>query len=843
MPVMPSKFRAKSAARKLSWLSVLALSVGLANAWGAAPSVVIDAERILGSGYNGPQAIAVNNTNQGAIFIADTGNNQIVALLTTGVNHAFTPPNFKLSNPQGVALDAKGNLFIADSPTKDGTSFGRIIEMPADNTGNMIGTARLVFSGAPLSNPVSLTVDSSGTLFIGDFNLTTGVGHIYSLAAGGTKPELLDTGLPTTIFPAALVRDSSTNLYIADNASFNGGIYTWSIVGKAHATAVPTQSFVINQPSGLALDTAGNLYIMSLIGSGATGQQVVEVPAASPASPFIIPNSGILNGSGMEFDAAGNLDVLDFANAAVFQLSYVSPTNLGKTFVGFTSQSTVFNFEFNAPTTLRGFRIVTEGDVSTDVTQTDGSCVNGKHDNVPGGGPIAPDNPYSCFGSFAGTPTFPGLRTSSILVRGADDTVLASTPVYQTAFAGAEVVYPLNASVTATNLQQPQALAISGQNKTVYVADTLAGKVYSTKNLGGTALTPVSTGNIPLVAPIALALDGAGNLFIADFGKAEVIEVPTATGGAPSVVNTGGLLKNPIALTFDYLGNLYIGDAGPAGFNADASDPGYVVKLPVGGTAFKMTIPSVSVIYPQSLTTDIYSAALYIGDGGDPSGVGQVVTVSTDGTTASKVPSGDVSNPSGLGFDPAGNLYVLDGTSNTITVDPVNQTPVGAPYQLPFDNKDLSSASALAVSAGGQSFLIGNIGNGSTNELVLLNGNHASLKFGSVKQGVQSPTKTATVFDIGNLPMTLSSPYFSTNAPNAAFTVLGSSTCGDNLMVAIGGSCTINAQFKPSEVGLTTQEILVNSGQAYNSGTPILTLRGTGTVATSAAADDKADAK
>ena len=97
--------------------------------------------------------------------------------------------------------------------------------------------------------------------------------------------------------------------------------------------------------------------------------------------------------------------------------------------------------------------------------------------------------------------------------------------------------------------------------------------MYSIAGLGGSTTTPVSTGSIALQAPIALALDGAGNLFIADFSLAEVVEVPIS-GGTPAVVNTGNLLQHPIALTVDNLGNLYIGDAGPAGYAASSSNPG-----------------------------------------------------------------------------------------------------------------------------------------------------------------------------------------------------------------------------------------------------------------------------
>jgi sugar lactone lactonase YvrE len=834
MSVMPSQLAAKYSGSKLKMFCfpVLGLVFCAVNAWAAAPPVVIDAQQILGAGYNNPQSIAVNNTNQGAVFIADTDNNQIIALLN-GYSYAFTPTGFALSTPQALALDAQGDLFIGDTPTNNGNSYGRVIEMTATG-GNLTGAAQLIFSGAPLTNPISLALDSTGTLFIGDYP-PSGAGAIYSLAAGGTTPQLLNiTGLSPTVIPAALVRDSSTNLYIADNGSFSGGVYIAPAAGGA-AQPVATQSFVINQPSGLALDTAGDLFILSLLGTGSgynPGQQVVVVPAASPSNPYILPNNGIGTSSSMAFDAQGNLDVLDSADGEAFQLNYVNPTPMGYVNLGQTGPQILFNFEFNAPTTLGGFRIVSQGDVSTDLTQTGGgNCVTGSVHNLPNGGPtLSPFYPYSCIEYYEGTPTYPGLRTSAILVRGANSTILASTPVYQVGFAGAEITYPLNASASATGLQQPQAVAISGQNNTVYVADTQAGIVYSTSGVNGSTLTPVSTGTISLQAPSALALDAAGDLFIADFNLGEVIEVPTTTGLAPSVVIApGGLLQHPIALTVDFLGNLYVGDAGPGGVNAGSGNPGYVVKLPAGGAAYKMTLPAtVSIVFPQALATDPYNADLFIGDGGDSSVAGQVFGVTPDGSVGATIPLSNVTNPTGLAFDPAEDLYVLDGTANTITVAPAyGSAPL---YVLDFDNTSLAAASAFAMSAGGQSFVIANIGTGSSNNLVFVNGNSSTLSFGNVAEGSQSQSMTATEYNIGNAPLTLASPYYTTETANSAFNILTSSTCGANVALVSAASCSINIQFAPVFIGDTSQQITVDSN-AYNgkTGNPILTLQGTGT--------------
>jgi sugar lactone lactonase YvrE len=833
MSVMPSRSLAMCSSSKWKILSssILAVVFSASGAWAQAPSAVVDAQQTLGSGFNTPQSIAVSKN--GTIYVADTNNNQVVAVVN-GVSSPISTGTFALNTPQALTLDANGDLFVGDSPTSGSTNIGRIIELAGDGKGNLTGAATLVFSGAPLTNPIALTMDSAGTLFIGDYPPSQ-EGAIYSLVSGGT-PQLLNvTGLNTPFTPASLLRDSANNLYIADNGNLsgsNGGIYEVVDTGGA-AQPVATGSFVITNPSGLLFDSKGDLFILTELGTGPgvpAGPQVVIVPAASPTTPYILPNTGLVSSSGMAFDPQSNLDVLDFVNGVV-QLDYLSPVNMGSIAVGSAGSKILFNFEYNEPTFLNGFRFVSQGDAGTEVAQAaGGTCTNGTHNRLFRGPGISPYAPYTCNENFLGDPMYPGIRFSAIQVKGMGNAILASTNVYQTGLAGAEVTYPVTETTTARGLQQPQALAISGLDNKVYVADTQAGRVYSINGLGGSGLTRVSTGGIAIQAPSALALDGAGNLFIADFNLGEVIEVPTTTGLAPSVVvKPGGVLQHPIALTFDVLGNLYIGDAGPAAFLSGSGDPGYMVKVPVGGAAFKMTIPTpVSIVFPQSLATDPKTAALWIGDGGDPSGSGQVVQLSADGTTATAVAISGVTDPTGLAFDPADDLYVLDGTANTITVVPPSASGV-ATHLLEFNNTSLAAASALAISAGGQSFVISNIGTGNSNNLVYLNGNASALAFGSVNAGTQSQPMTATEYNIGNVGLTLPSPFYTTNRPDAAFSVLGSSTCFNFTTEALASSnpCSINVQFTPEFVGATTQQLMVVSS-GYNSGGPILTLSGTG---------------
>jgi sugar lactone lactonase YvrE len=834
----PSGFPAKdfTTKQKLFCFSAVALAVCTSAGWAQAPPVVIDAQQTIGTLSKGAQGIAISRN--GTVFIADTNNNQIlVRNPQTGVITPAATGGITLAFPTPLALDANGDLFVGDSPSGIG---GRIVKLTGDGNGNLTGAASTYFAGAPLTNPFALTVDSAGTLFVGDFP-ASGNGVIYSLAAGGSSLTTLSfPGIPTQFTPVSFFRVGS-NLYIADNgagATGIGGVYVAPATG-GNATKIPTYSFTITYPTAIRLDAAGNIYILTDLTTGSgynSGQQLVVVPAASPTTPYLLPMNGILYGTDMQLDPAGNFDIVDYAGGTVSQLTWANPVNVGKTSVGATGSQVQFNFEFNEATTLRGFRAVTQGDVSQELTQSiGGTCVNGKHTNLGLGGPtISNFFPYTCVENFSGTPTYPGLRTSAVQVKGANATILGSLPVYQTGLAGAEITYPLNERSTVTGLQNPQAVAISGLDKRVYVADTGAQLVYSTAGLGGSALTPVSTGNITLSAPSGLALDGAGNLFITDFDNGQLVEVPTTTGLPPSVVNTGGLLQHPLAVAFDAQGNTYIGDAGPEGYGATSSNPGYVVKIPVGGSPFIMTIPAVPIVFPQSLAADPITGALVIGDSGNPdlSGV-QVVRVSADGTTASVIPINNLTNPSALAFDPADQLYVADQFSNTVIVIP----PAGEQHLLTFNNSSLNQTVSLAISAGGQSFVLVNWVNTnmSGDNLLFLNGNRSTLAFGGHKIGKQSDTLTATEYNIGNLPLTLSSPFYTTNGVNAAFSVLGSSTCGNGSVLDSAAFCDINVQFTPQNIGLTTQQLTVKS-DGYNGGSsainaPILTLRGTGNAA------------
>ncbi len=808
--------------RTLIGLPALAVVLTATHARAAVPAVIIDAQQTIGSNLYNPQAIAI--APNGTVYVADTQNNQIVALTTnlpgSSSQAPVTTPGYFLTGPAGLAVDGAGDLYIADTPGAN----SRIIEVLASN-GVLTNSIKLIYSGETLNDPISLAIDGN-TLFIGDAE-GFGGGAIYTITSGGSLKLLNITGLPSRFTPGALSRDGKGNLYIANSAANNGGLYIAPSTGGA-AQPITTGSFAFGQPTGLALDSTGNLFALGQLQNSAGGEQVVEFPAGATNTPYLLPSNNLGNSSEIAVDPSGNVDVVEVNNGhrgsgLVIQLNYLNAVYLGDAGVYSKGTAVPFNFEFNASTTFNGFRAVTVGDPGTtaDVVKATGGNCNTQ--NLFG---ISAYQPYICNQSFQSTAQYVGTRVSSIQVKGSGTSILASSPVYEVGDGAAQVNYPLDMNTTQLGLIQPQGITISGFDQKVYIADFSGQTVYSMNSLNGNSAHAVSTGSIHLQAPSAVAMNGEGDLYIADYTLAEVIVVPTTTGKSPFVLNTGGLLQHPISLTLDALGDLYIGDSGANGTNAGSGSPGYVVEVAYGGSAFLLPTPGQTVIFPEALVVDNVTGNLFVGDGGDvSSGLGQIVKVPADGSNATIVtPTGVTApmNPAGLTLDAAENLYVLDGTAGTITVVP----PTGASHLLNFDNSSLSAPSAMASSAGAQSFVIANLGGGNNNALVYLNGNSSTLAFGSQAVNTPSATQTATVANIGNQTLKLNNNYYSPK-PIPGFTLTGSNTCagGDNLAPASAG-CAFSVQFTPTRTGQANQSVSINSN-AYNSGTPAINLTGT----------------
>jgi uncharacterized protein (TIGR03437 family) len=233
----------------------------------------------------------------GNLYISDSGHGRVRKINTSGIISTVAgngspgsggdggpATSASLFAPAGIALDTAGNLYIADP------SVGRVRKV--DTSGNIstvAGTGTVGYSGdggqatsAQILPPIGLAVDAKGNLYIAESG--AGVPHVRKVDASGIITTFAGSGSSTGFSGdggpainaqlnrlAGLAVDQAGNLYIADAGNYRirkvdtSGIIT-TVAGTGQIDlggngdgGAPTSAAL--QPSGLAFDAAGNLYV------------------------------------------------------------------------------------------------------------------------------------------------------------------------------------------------------------------------------------------------------------------------------------------------------------------------------------------------------------------------------------------------------------------------------------------------------------------------------------------------------------------------------------------------------------------------------------------------------
>ncbi len=229
-----------------------------------------------------PQQVAVDAA--GNVYVGDAGNNLIRKISPSGVvitlagsgaqgstNGTGTAASF--SGPTGVALDAAGNVYVADR----GNNLIRKINPSGVVTtlagSGAQGSANGTGTAASFSTPQQLAVDVVGNIYVVEFsNLIRKIGPsgaVSTLAGSGAQGSANGTGTAASFYlPQGVAVDVAGNVYVADQANqlirkiSALGVVTTLAGSGAQGSANGTGTVAsFNSPNGVAVDAAGNVYI------------------------------------------------------------------------------------------------------------------------------------------------------------------------------------------------------------------------------------------------------------------------------------------------------------------------------------------------------------------------------------------------------------------------------------------------------------------------------------------------------------------------------------------------------------------------------------------------------
>jgi len=298
----------------------------------------------------------------GNYYIADVGNQRIrkvtfsgtvttvstVAGGGTGGHNGDGIPSYtaELNLPHGTAVDAAGNLYIADQNNNRIRKIdpnGIITTVAGKDTAGYSGDGGLA-TAAKLNNPNDVAVDAAGNIYISDeYN------HRIRMVSSGTITTLAGTGIGGFLGdggPAASARlfnphgvavDISGNVYISDWYNNRIRKVTSGTITTIAGTTTPGYSgddgpalgAKFNGPRGITVDAAGNIYFADFFNNrirkiSTTG--TITTVAGNGQGTYtgdggLAINSPIYNPSSVEVDAAGNLYIADHLNHRIRKVS------------------------------------------------------------------------------------------------------------------------------------------------------------------------------------------------------------------------------------------------------------------------------------------------------------------------------------------------------------------------------------------------------------------------------------------------------------------------------------------------------------------------------------------
>ncbi|WP_339605846.1 Ig-like domain-containing protein [uncultured Roseivirga sp.] len=296
-----------SATTKPNWLTLKLIENEVSNLAGTDNYASVDGTGI-GANFHMPDDIVLDAS--GNMYVSDFGSNKIrkitpIGVVTTLAGSGVTGSsngngvNASFNHPRGLAIDATGNVFVADrdnnvirkiTPSGDVTTYAGSGAWGSTNGAS--GSARF-------NSPNGVAVDASGNLFVTDGNNNL----IRKIDTNGNVSSFASVANP---FGIAI--DAAGNLYVTERDNDlvrkiapNGVVTTLAGTGASGSADGPGLSASFNYPSGITVDASGNVYVAdksnNKIRKIAPNGEVTTVAFVADATGIAVDVSGVMYAS------------------------------------------------------------------------------------------------------------------------------------------------------------------------------------------------------------------------------------------------------------------------------------------------------------------------------------------------------------------------------------------------------------------------------------------------------------------------------------------------------------------------------------------------------------------
>jgi len=527
---------------------------------------------------------------------------------------------------------------------------------------------------------------------------------------------------------------------------------------------------------------SGNGYVQSVL------------PTATSLTDPAPPHQGPL---GVGVDGYGRVLIADTGNDRVLRIDQAG-ADFGKVQIGSTSPVQTLMFNFSVSGTLNNLLILAQNVSAMDfVNAGTGNCAQGSFyfSNV------------RCTLDVKFSPKFAGDRNGAVLFRNTNLQTFVTS--YLHGFGNAPQItylpaYERSVSYLASGQAPPQGVAVDG-NDVVYICDTNNNIVRREVPFHNSwTSSNVGTG---LSSPRAIAVDAAGNVFVADDGNGRVVKITPAGNGSwqESVVTTG--LSSPYGVAVGPDGAVYISDS----FNSRV-----LKETPSGSGYVGTVIPISGLNHPYGIAVD-GRGNLFVAD--VPNDDVLKLTYSNGKYTKSVLVSG-ISGAFGVAVDAMDNVYVALRDNATV----LKYTPTGNSYvDHAVSMTGLSKPFGVAVDARGNVF-VADVGLNQVMEGDFGDPPNLAFEDTQVNQTSGDSPKIVTIQNSGNLPLHIPSPSSGQNPSIPANFSVDSSIAGTcpvlnvgayNTTLAAGASCEFYISFTPASVGsINASLIMTDDAQA-----------------------------